>query len=407
MTYKTNRKSSKGNRVSKISTTKTINGFSLIELMIVLIISSIALGGLAGIYNEFMRTHRRQQRTTLIEHSLSATSIALRDSLTSLPGRGLATSNGTLYDIPLLPFAGSIQIGATNKPIRLGIVTPYKINANDAFTVVYSDSTIPRLPIELVSGQTSTTKVIRVPLPADNSNQFGLGLVGKENKGTKGDLGNGDNPNPDPSSNNPSSGIPNPEMFEIGQLMLLIDSPNFSDTSSQTQQAVATLVTLTSVTKTSIKNRQFLQFIVEVCQNNSCGTLTNAPGVIGSVSSISNGAILAPINLVTYYLKKDSFGNKVIRNDGGVVLPNGSGDGEFSINGGKETIVGETDSLTVSYRLVDGSVVVTPSNPIVPWLNNVLSVDVVITGSMAGTQGTEYFDRSAKINFPVVSRNLE
>ncbi len=247
-------------------------------------------------------------------------------------------------------------------------------------------------------------------MPTSNNNSSGLALGAKENKGTKGDLGdlgNGDDSNPDPSSNGTSSAIPNPEMFEIGQLMLLIDSPNFSDTSSQTQQAVATLVTLTSVTKTSVKNRQFLQFIVEVCQNNSCGTLTNAPGVIGSVSSISNGAILAPINLVTYYLKKDSFGNKVIRNDGGVVLPNGSGDGEFSINGGKETIVGETDSLTVSYRLVDGSVVVTPSNPIVPWLNNVLSVDVVITGSMAGTQGTESFNRSAKINFPVVSRNLE
>lgn len=383
---------------NNINKTNRIKGFSLLELVVVLIVSGIILSGLVVMYRDFMRVHRRQERTMMIERSLQATQTTFRDSLLSLPARGLATSSGSLYDIALLPYAGFIYDGVKNNPIRLGIITPYKINGNDAFTLVYSDTKIPRLPVDPEVTQIGNTKTIRVPLPTSiDTQQPSLGSI------SKGELPNDDNPNPDPSStNNTSSSIPTLNMFKIGQLMLLMDTPSFSTGATQPKQPLATLVRLVNVTKTTANNRQFLEFTVDICENNNCGQLTNDPAATGNVSS---GSTLVPIKFTSFYLTKDQFGNKVMRNDDGLILPDGSGG--FAISGGKETIVGESDSLIVNYNLRDGSTAPTPNNPLVPWLNSVFSVDVVITGAMAGNQGTEYFDRTRKINFPIISRNLE
>lgn len=383
----------KSNKNSK--KVKNVKGFSLTELVVVLIVSGIMLSSFIVMFREFMRTHRRQERTMLIERSLEATEVALKNSLTSLPGRGLATSNGSLYSIPLLPFAGSIPSGSINKPIRLGIITPYQINENDAFTLIYSDTTIPRLPLEAQAVQIGTSKIVRVPLPSNSTKQTNLGSIGK------GGVPIDEAPSPGSNSNNTSSSIPRVDMFQSGQMMLIIESPSFIDGTTQPKQSVATLVRLTNVMKTTANNREFLQFTLDACEGGNCGQLTNDPAAAGNVSA---GSILVPVKFTSFYLKKDSFGNKVIRNDDGLILPNGIG---FSINGGTETIVGESDFLTVNYHLRNGSIVSTPANPIVAWINDVFSVDVVIASRMTGTQGSEYFDRSRKINFPIVSRNLE
>ncbi len=95
----------------------------------------------------------------------------------------------------------------------------------------------------------------------------------------------------------------------------------------------------------------------------------------------------------------------MIRNDGGLILPDGNNG--FTVSEGTETIVGETDSFKVDYHLRDGAVIATPINPLVSWLSDVLSVDITITGGMPGTQGSEYFNRSAKINFPTILRNIQ
>ena len=391
------------NKFNKIS-----KGFSLLELVVTIIITAIILSSIIFIYREFMRVHSRQGRVMLIERSLEATSTVLKDSLTSLPGRGLATSNSTLYAIPLLPFAGSIYDGTKNKQIRLGTITPYKINGNDAFTVVYSDTTIPRLPLDLVSTQIGTTKVVRVPLPNSGAiKQDSLGSIGSKEGNSnknKGDLLSDDDidSNPNPSTNSASSAIANPEMFQAGQLMLLIDSPIFTDTSTQPKQPISILVRLVNVSEVVINNRRFLQFAFDICQNNNCGQLTNDPL---ATTTISDGAILAPLKLTSFYLQKDSFGNKLIRNDGGLILPDGNNG--FTVSEGTETIVGETDSFKVDYHLRDGAVIATPINPLVSWLSDVLSVDITITGGMPGTQGSEYFNRSAKINFPTILRNIQ
>lgn len=374
---------------------KNLKGFSLTELVVVLIVSGIMLSSFIVMFREFMRTHRRQERTMLIERSLEATEVALKDSLTSLPGRGLATSNGSLYSIPLLPFAGSIPSGSINKPIRLGIITPYRINENDAFTLIYSDTTIPRLPLDAQVVQIGSSKIVRVPLPNTSSTkQTNLGSIGK------GGVPIDEVPSPDSNPNNTSSSIPRVDMFQPGQMMLIIESPSFIDGTTQPKQPVAILVRLTNVIRTTGNNREFLQFTLDVCEGGSCGQLTNDP----TAGNISAGSILVPVKFTSFYLKKDSFGNKVVRNDDGLILPNGSG---FSINGGTETIVGESDFLTVNYHLRNGSIVSTPANPIVAWINDVFSVDILIASRMPGTQATEYFDRSRKINFPIVSRNLE
>lgn len=374
------------NKLYKLYKLNKLKGFSLLELVIVLVISSIILTGLVIMLSEFMRTHRRQERVTLIERSLEASQIALKDNLFSLPGRGLATSNGTLYEIPNLPSAGSIHDGVKNIPIRLGIITPYKVNENDAFTIIYNDAKIPRLALD-PSGitQIGTTKTVRVPLPK--------GEPGYE---------------PNPSNSDPTTlTIPNVEMFNIGQLMLLVDTPSFSSstdtTSTQTKPTFATLVKLARVNKTSIHGREFLEFTLDVCQNGSCGQLVNDPL---ATTNISAGSILVPVKFTSFYLKKDKFGNKLTRNDDGLILPINDGN-EFNVTGGNEIIVGESDSLNIAYRLRDGSVVTTPNTPIVPWLKDVMSVDVTLKSGMASNQGSEYLSRTRKINFPILSENLE
>lgn len=377
-------------------------GFSLLELVIVLIVSSLILGACLAIYREFMRGHSRQSRAMLAERSLRATELALRESLSTLPGKGFGVSNGASYSIPQLPFAGSIYDGSTNKFIRLGIITPYKINGEDAFTLTYSDANTPRLPIESISSQVGNIRTFRVALPNVGNNQSGSGTGKDEGLPT-------DDPKlgfPSSSSNSANNStlpvIPSAEMFRAGQLMLVLEAPTFTDISTQPKQSVAVLVKLISVTQVNTANRQFLQFNCEICsQGGGCGQLINDP-----TANISNpaGAILAPLKLTSFYVKKDNFGNKLIRNDDGVILPSGDG---FAVSGGKESIVGETDNFVVSYHLRDGSVVPTPNTPLVSWLNDVLSVDVSVSGAMAGSQGDDYFDRSAKLSFPIITRNLE
>lgn len=394
------------NRIFQINRTLIRNkGFSLLELMIVLIITTIVLGTCLSIYKEFMRSHTRQSRAMLVERSIRATELALRDSLASLPGRGFGVSNGAAYSIPLLPFAGFIYDGTGNKPIRLGIITPYKINGNDAFTLAYSEASIPRLPVESITSQTGNIKTFRVPLPTIDNTQIGLGIVenSKDSRLPTSDPKPDFEANPNPNNSNLSTSIATVETFKQGQLMLILEAPAFNDTSTQPKQSIATLVRLISVVQANTINRQFLQFTCEICSpNNGCSQLTNDPAANANISS---GTILAPLKLTSFYLKKDSFGNKLIRNDDGIILPTGSD--SFAISGGNETIVGETDTFTVNYHLKDGSIASTPNTPLVTWLGNVLSVDVIVGGAMNGTQGTDYFDRSAKLNFPIITKNLE
>lgn len=379
-------------------------GFSLLELVITLVVSAIVLGGLVVIFKEFIRTHRRQERVTLIERSMQGVDSAMKDAL-SLPGAGLGTSSGSVYSVPLLPFAGNIFDGNKNTPIRLGIITPYKLNGNDAFTLTYSDATIPRLPLDSVVTQIGSSRIVRVPLPSaiqSTQSQANSAPTSKGDLlgGTKGEL----EPNLNPSPNTSDSLvpiIPSAEMFETGQLMVIVDAPTFSLTTDQLKPTFATLVKLNNVKKISVGNRSFLQFTLDICQNGSCGELTNDPlGVV----NISLGSILVPIKFTSFYLQKDSFGNKLIKNDGGLILPGSDG---FRVIGGKETIVGETDSFNVSYYLKDGSIVPTPSTPLVPWLNDVVSIDVMSKGAISGTQGTEYLERSRKRNFSILVRSLE
>lgn len=366
-------------------------GFSLLELIVGIIISVIILSSLLFTYTEFMRLHTRQNRVMIIERSLNDTSTALRESLTTLPARAIATSNGTSYSIPLLPYAGSIFDGTKNVPIRLGAITPYKINGNDAFTITYADTKIPRLPLDPTSSQIGSLRIVRVALPTGNQTNH------KDEPGYE--------PNPSPSSNTISA-LPTASMFEVGQLMLIVESPTYiTDSTGETKQTLSLLVKLASVNQISIGNRQFLEFRLETCQNGGCGQLSNDPLATGIVSA---GATLVPLHLMSFYLKKDSFGNKLIKNEGGLIIPDGNGG--FTLTMGKESIesvVGETDSLKVDYHLSDGTVLPTPNTPIVPWLNQVTSVDTIITGSMAGTQGSEYFSRTVKINFPVISNNIK
>jgi prepilin-type N-terminal cleavage/methylation domain-containing protein len=384
--------------------TRKSKGFSLLELMLVLILSSIILGSLIVSFRDFMRVHRRQERINLIENSLQISEISIKNHLFTLPGRNLATSNGSSYVIPMLPSAGTLFDGTKNVPIKLGIITPYKVNANDAFTIVYGDSDIPRLPLDSFTQVIGSTRIVRVPLPAHFSQNQSQPQLQTQTTNAKGDLGGVegnevDEPN---QTNERVSSVPMIEMFTPGQLMLIVESPSATTVQEPTKPISATLVKLVSVIKTNVGTREYLQFTLNSCQNGGCGQLNN-DSLVNNTSNLS-GAILTPVKFASFYLEKDRFGNKFVRSDGGLILPNGNG---FSVVGGTPTIIGETDSLSVTYNLKDGSSIPTPATPLVPWLSDIVSVDITINGKLAGVQGTENFSRNRKINVPIISRSLE
>jgi hypothetical protein len=111
------------------------------------------------------------------------------------------------------------------------------------------------------------------------------------------------------------------------------------------------------------------------------------------------------MRLASFYMKNDQFGSRLVRNDGATITADGNGN--FQIQGGKETILGEVDSLAVSYKLKDGSVQKTPNTPLIAWLNDITSVNISIVRAIPPAQGTENLTRKINLSFPIVIRNLE
>ena len=433
-------------------------GYTLIEMAVAFILSIILIYITASLYTQTMNIHRRQQRTMAIERALLDTHLALEQSLTSLPGRNLGIFSGEHFSIPLLPGAGSAfnPDSGKNEPLRLGIVTPYIVNGQPAFTLVYSSAAIPRLEISeptTTLGDTGTARII-VPFV---STQFtpptgdGSGKLITSNStlsdSTLLSVKGGSTPSPSPSpsaspsptpeptkvpgstGNTGNTGntanppqvapgstltglpfIPTPEMFQTGQLMLLAGSPA-SRRAGNTVLSKARPVKLNSVTQiqnsfnTTGSNPSYLQFTYDLCVNNCQGEISGLLNFADAPNMVSTGSLLIPIKVASFYIKRDQMSSRLVRNDNGLILPNG--DGTFQISVGTETILGEADSMTVNYRLTDNSLQPSPSSPVIPWLNNITSLDIKLTKAMPSVQGTEDLTRSTDINFPVLVRNID
>jgi len=416
---------------------KRHQGFSLVEGIVVFVVSTILLTTLVGAYIKYLKLDLRQSRLIDVEKSLANTQFSLEKALITLPARGLATSNGQTYNTPILPAIGSIPDDkGIIKPITLGVVTPYKINGFDAFTIIYADAKRPRFSIAQAVSQIGGLGTARIALPSNVSTTILPGAGSdKENNLTSADQNQRPpvpNPRntttPDPSETEPGiapnipleqtlnglAWIPSADMFKAGEVMLLVSTPPYQpDDAVEPAKPISRFVKIVSATQTTqgagTAARKFISVTYNLCANGECADVI--PGVINPTVSprteFDIGSTLVPIRFASFYLKQDQRGSRVVRNDDGVILPDENGN--FVVQGGKNANIGEIDSISVSYQFKDGSILPTPNIPLVSWLNNVKSVNVTLTRVLPAGYGaaSEEISRKTTINFPITVQNLE
>lgn len=379
-----------------VSRKSSEKGFSLVELVITITLIAIIGYVATSLYLEVVQAHRREQRILQVERSLLNVHNSLEQSLVTLPGRSLAvTSQG--FSIPILPNAGNTfnPVTGKNEPIQLGLITPYKINGSDAFMVVYADSQLPRGVLSQATTTISGDKgVAKVVIPAvTNETNF------DENSDGNGKL----------ESKSLSS-----KTYQVGDLMLLIGTPPTAITKNGDLgevQSFARIVKVTNISnpinsKIGSLNQNYISFTYDLCLSGECDS--RLPGLFNlstTPTSFGIGSILIPIKTACFYLKTDAMGNRLMRNDDGVILPNG--DGTFKAVAGKESILGEIDSFTVKYILNNGVIQNTPPSPRVDWLKEIKSIDISLTRNMPSLKGSEDLTRTVNANFPLVIKHLE
>lgn len=412
-------------KVKKVNKTsnKTGNnkGFSLLELAIVLTVGTLILFVAGSVYGQLLKMHQRQERVVIVERALMDTSAELERTLTSLPGRGLTVATES-FELPTLPSAGTAinPVSGKVEPIRLGVVTPYKVNGYDAFTIVYADSKIPRLTI----GQNTTISgsVGKARVSVDN-------LVNSPIEPTKDGLDNSTSnrfPTPSPiGSNDPNNSNsvvidlpsqPTANMFKEGDLMLLVGVEPLSRTTrynylqqANAQSRVVKLLSVLPITLTvSGETRQFLEFTYDLCLQGDCDgqQLPGVSNLADAPKTVGFGGILVPVRVSSIYAKFLGDGLELIRNNGGIILPDGN-EG-FSVRGGQEIALGTLDSFTISYTLKDDSIQPTPNNPQVAWLKDVKAVDVLLVrGMKTKDKANENLTHQARVSFPIVVNSIE
>ncbi|MEW6736862.1 MAG: hypothetical protein AB1489_36580, partial [Acidobacteriota bacterium] len=360
-------------------------------------------------------------------------------------GRELGFYSGKDFLIADLPANGALQSSEGIQPIRLGIVTPYKVNGYDALTIIYgkrkssSGIAIPQLVLaeasqEQLSQGEGIARAVSPDLtttasPPGGGGRGGSGGIGKveDDAGLlPGDRDRGDLPPPGGGKGGvpPGGGSGGPPkggnnnvipagLFNIGDLMLLIGTPALRNRGVAVGpiQPVARLVRLTATPQLTIDNvwqRQSIEFRYNLCEIGSCGpqlpNLTN----LTIVRQFRAGSMLVPVNLVSFYLVPEAGRMRMMRNDGGSILPvNGVNGLEFQVVGGRNSFVGEADSLAISYLLKDGSERATPTSPIVDWLNQVVAVRVAMSRSVTVPDTQEKISRTNNTTFPLTIQMLE
>lgn len=457
---KTNSKISE--KVKRFSATR---GYSLIELAIAIALGIIVITGSVSIYAQVVKLHRRQQRVANIERELTNTSFALQQSLTTMTGRSITTYVDSLQT-PALPGFGVVTNPKTGRPepVRLGIVTPAKINGFDGFTILYADATVPRFTVgepTTVSGDIGSAKIIASVTGKTNllPGFGGGGGTGKDLDqlgsviSNESDLANSrfplptDSPSPNPSPTSTSS--PNPKgggivlpsgggpkapsvplnstltglpflasasMFNENDLYLMIGQATTGRVSiTRPGSRLIRIISANDPGKgpfggVGVFNQKSVQVTYDLCSNGQCSELL--PNVINFFDSPKNvgvGGLLIKLKVASIYVKTDEFGTRLILNEGGLLVPSGLGENvSYQISGGTETILGEVDKFNVIYNLTDGSQQLTPNSSIIPWVLDISSIDITLERGMPGIFGTASgdFHRVVKLNYPLMIKNL-
>lgn len=356
------------------------SGFTLLELIVIVAAGGILLAASISLYQKFNTIHQRQQRVIQVERELNFIQLKLSQSLTTLPGRELGYYSGLNFSIAELPNNGSITTGTKQQPVRLGVVTPFKVGKDDAITVIYGRHNAPRMELIEATNISGGQATARVAVPDLSELEPGS-----------------------PSANELIT------KFAVGDLMMLVGGPPAANQPGAlaTVQAVGRLVRLTAqprIIEAGQPLRPLMEFSFDVCENGACGQkfpqLTNAT----NLKSFGLGSALMPINIVSFYLSRSGERAQVMRNDGGTIV---AATGGFQVLGGKESFIGEADSLKISYQLEDGSVQPTPNSPVVPWINQIVGVNVEISRSVPSTLPGEQITRTLTSSFPLKIKSLD
>ena len=447
----------------KIKTFNRLRGYSLIELVVALILGLIVVAGSASVYAQIVKLHRRQQRVANIERALTDTQFALQQSLVTMTGRSITTYVDSLQT-PALPGFGVVTNPKTGRPepVRLGIVTPAKINGFDGFTILYADATVPRFIVgepTTTNGEVGSAKII-ASVTGKTNLLPGFGSSGGTGKdldqlgnviSNESDLANSrfplptDSPSPNPSptsSPNPKGGgivlpgIGGPKAPNVPLNSTLTGLPFLAFSSIFTEVYLYLMICPATKGRVSIArpgsrliriisasdpgkgpfggvgvfNQKSVQVNYDLCSNGQCSELLpNVVNFFDSPKNVGVGGLLIKLKVASIYVKTDEFGTRLILNEGGLLVPSGLGENvSYQISGGTETILGEVDKFNVVYNLTDGSQQPTPNSSIIPWVLHINSIDITLERGMPGIPGTASgdFHRVVKLNYPLMIKNL-
>lgn len=433
---------------------KLNSGFTLLEAIVLLALGAIIISVSVSLYVQIIKLNARQQSINEVERGLLDIQSELKQSLTTMPGRSLGTfAEG--FSTPQLPSIGDLPNDkGILTPVRLGIVTPFKYNGEDAFSIVYTDSRFPRLELGGTTAKKGTSEgSAKIVLPIVAAQQYirtrGEANINKafsktdnnnqtQDLQTRGESSPSPSPSPSPSSS-PTKGIPSGEgtpippaipanqtlsglpfavdasMFNVGDTFLLVGTPEPTGATYNLKQqylADSRLVKITRVTQSPTVVRPgenttvYLEITYDLCLDGPCGEqfpgLRNVPS---APIAVTVGGLLVPIRISSFYMKRGRYGERLVRNDGGVFTVDGNGSAQ--IQGGQETDLGPVNKISVSYKTKTGEVYQTPNTPLIPWLNDIIAIDVALVKKVERLPGTEELTRKLNVSFPIVIRNLE
>jgi len=436
---KLNKNKPKIKQLNQLNQLKQLNaqrGYSLIELAITLILGIIIITMSMKLYLQVIKMYREQQRVMTVEKSLMDVHAQLEESIATLVGRGIISTAVDDSSLPTLFSNGSELNTTTGKieELKIATVTPSKINNFDAFMVVYSDAATPRLVIGDTTTATTDTGTARVIISSfgrlgsgsgDGRDQFtnnqklpsstSPNLLSPSPIKTISPSPTGGSSNPNPP-NIPSSStlsglplVPTQNLFTPGQPMLLIGG---GTTRTSLFTTVARLVRLNSISNPTINtgigdlNLPYLEFSYDLCNMGNC--VTELPGITNFTSSPKTfglGSLLVPMKTAVFYVRSDEMNTRLVRNDGGVILPNG--DGTSRVVGGVETNLGEIDNFNIQYKLADGTTRTFNFSTTSPsWLHDITSLNIELKREMPSINNNYVISRSSSLNFPIVLKNL-
>ncbi|MBL8150307.1 MAG: hypothetical protein JNN15_10320 [Blastocatellia bacterium] len=371
---------------------KKVNGFTVLEALVIVAAGGILIAVSVSLYMKFLKIHQRQEGIITVDRELNSIQLALSQVLSSMPGRGIGYCSGNNYSVPKLPSLqlpnqkfndsseprnGQSGLGKDELLLPLGIATPIKIKGQDAVTIFYGSRNFPRL--ELVEKSTEVN-------------------VGATKRGVALVTGTG----------NVQSFV---NYFKEGSLMMLVGvAPNSFSVDDDKVRSLARVVKLIGravVVPAGSPQREAIQIGFDLCEGSTCST-TQFPQLINTEKQkvFAAGSVIVPLNITTFFATKEAGKLQVFRNDGGSLTALNSGT-EFELVGGKNSLLGEPDSFTISYLLNNGQKIVSPEKPSSSWIDEIKAINVEVTKSLKLPFGNEFASRRSSVEYPLTVRTLE